>query len=215
MIRLHNQTKPTVTKDSILGFFGEYRFLSNFHILETPIELFGLSFNTSEGAYMASKTDDFSVQMKIAATSKPAEAKKIGRQLKLRDNWDQIKDEVMYNVCKQKFEKNQDIRYKLLATGDKYLEETNYWNDQYWGVCNQIGYNALGNILMKIRVEFCIKDCEICGDGKTILKHEMVKTKETDRKVFFRECANCTSNFAGIEECKVTQASIELENINN
>ena len=39
----------------------------------------------------------------------------------------------------------------LLATGDRYIEETNTWGDTFWGVCNGKGENNLGKIIMKIR----------------------------------------------------------------
>ena len=51
-----------------------------------------------------------------------------------------------------KFYRNLDIREKLLATGDKYLEEKNFWNDVFWGVdYKKGGENKLGKILMKVR----------------------------------------------------------------
>ena len=48
---------------------------------------------------------------------------------------------------------NPKLRKALLDTGDEYLEEGNTWGDQYWGVCNGVGKNKLGKLLMKIRQE--------------------------------------------------------------
>lgn len=44
-----------------------------------------------------------------------------------------------------------DLRAKLQATAPGYLEETNNWNDTFWGVCRGRGRNTLGSLLMDIR----------------------------------------------------------------
>ena len=66
----------------------------------------------------------------------------------------------MYEICKAKFLQNEDLRIRLLATGDEYLEEgTTGWHDNYWGNCecekckNIEGKNTLGKILMRVRKE--------------------------------------------------------------
>ena len=41
----------------------------------------------------------------------------------------------------------------LIQTGDSVLIEGNTWGDRVWGVCNGVGENRLGRILMKIRSE--------------------------------------------------------------
>lgn len=51
----------------------------------------------------------------------------------------------------QKFCVHEKLRTKLIATGEKYIEETNWWGDIYWGVCNGKGENNLGKILMNVR----------------------------------------------------------------
>ena len=62
----------------------------------------------------------------------------------------------MYDVLISKFTLTPELKEKLLQTGSKYLEETNYWNDTYWGVCDGKGKKTLGELLMKIRNEFLI-----------------------------------------------------------
>ena len=57
----------------------------------------------------------------------------------------------MYEICFDKFNRNKELGKLLILTGDKYLEETNHWKDRTWGVCNGIGKNWLGIILMDIR----------------------------------------------------------------
>ena len=54
---------------------------------------------------------------------------------------------------KKKFTEHLDLQERLLATGDAILIEGNTWNDTYWGVCNGVGKNTLGQLLMKIREE--------------------------------------------------------------
>jgi predicted NAD-dependent protein-ADP-ribosyltransferase YbiA (DUF1768 family) len=57
----------------------------------------------------------------------------------------------MRGVVLSKFTQNADLKEKLLATGKRYLEETNWWNDVTWGVCKEVGQNLLGEILMDTR----------------------------------------------------------------
>ena len=68
--------------------------------------------------------------------------------------WESVRDQVMERVLLSKFNHNPKLRLKLVATGDTYLEETNDWNDTYWGVCDGVGQNKLGELLMKIRDKF-------------------------------------------------------------
>ena len=56
----------------------------------------------------------------------------------------------MENGLRQKF-KYPELREQLLSTGDQELVEGNWWRDFYWGVCNGVGDNNLGKLLMKIR----------------------------------------------------------------
>ena len=109
---------------NIKGFFDEYRYLSNFHLCEVMFD--GILYPSSENAYMAAKTTDLEVRKQFE-TIKPREAKELGMKIKLRDNWDQIKFQVMYDILLDKFTRNSDLRQELLDTGDKFLEETNYW----------------------------------------------------------------------------------------
>lgn len=79
------------------------------------------------------------------------EAKSLGRSVKLREDWDLLKEEFMYTVCFAKFTQNKNPGKKLLATGDRVLIEGNAWGDTEWGVCNGVGKKLLGEILMEIR----------------------------------------------------------------
>ena len=83
----------------------------------------------------------------------PSSAKRKGRRVKLRNDWEEVKDQIMYEIVLNKFSQNEELRKKLIATGDEYLEEGNTWYDTYWGVCNGKGKNKLGKILMQVREE--------------------------------------------------------------
>lgn len=136
------------TDTEIKGFYGEYEFLSNFYPCHVEYEK--QVYQSSEAAYQAAKTLDLTKRIKFQAIS-ANESKKMGRSLQLRPNWDNDKYKIMSDILIAKFEFNPGLKVKLLKTGDKYLEETNYWGDTYWGVCEGEGQNVLGKLLMRIR----------------------------------------------------------------
>jgi len=131
-------------------FRGKYGFLSNFY--ESPIEDENITYPTVEHYFQAQKTLNREEKLKIAKATKPAKAKKMGRQVKLRKDWEDIKLQVMEKALRLKFQ-DSTLRKKLIATGDEELVEGNPWGDRYWGVCNGSGKNKLGKLLMKIRKE--------------------------------------------------------------
>lgn len=142
--------KAIVTDTYIRGFFDEYRFLSNFHV--APLTLDGIVYPSSEHAYMAMKTDDPQWHARILAAATPNEAKKLGRIVPLRADWDAYRLAAMLKVLTAKFA-DPVLRRKLLATGERYLEETNDWGDRYWGV-DGTGSNFLGQLLMLVRANY-------------------------------------------------------------
>lgn len=130
-------------------FRGEFSFLSNFYDVE--IKYGSLKFKNVESAFQALKSKDYDVR-KMFENLSGSESKKLGRKIKLREDWSEIKDDVMEYLIRIKF-KNERLRRMLLATGEQPLIEGNYWNDRYWGVDlkSGIGENRLGKILMKVR----------------------------------------------------------------
>lgn len=131
------------------SFRGKYRFLSNFH--PCAILWGGEEYPSVEHAYQASKTFDSKLREKIRFCKTPAEAKKMGKAVPLRDDWDEIKVSIMQTLVYLKFVKNKELRDLLLATEPEHLEEGNTWGDTFWGVCKGEGKNLLGRILMDIR----------------------------------------------------------------
>jgi ribA/ribD-fused uncharacterized protein len=87
------------------------------------------------------------------ATIKPGKAKQLGRQVKLRPDWEVVKTAIMEDVVRAKFTQNEELQEKLLATEDRLLIEGNWWKDKIWGVSNGRGENRLGIILMNVRKE--------------------------------------------------------------
>ena len=82
----------------------------------------------------------------------PGEAKKLGRRINLRPDWETAKDQVMEKLLRQKFQ-IPELRRLLTNTGTARLEEGNTWGDTYWGTVNGVGQNKLGLTLMRIRDE--------------------------------------------------------------
>lgn len=137
----------------ILGF-ENHKFLSNFYLCNVVYK--GLSFPSTEHAYVWSKKFDNTKEWydKVLSISHPGELKRFGYTVKLRKDWDSVKYTIMSEIVRCKFNQNSHLTKLLLSTGNSYIEETNWWKDVYWGVCNGIGENNLGKILMIIRKEF-------------------------------------------------------------
>lgn len=134
----------------INSFRGEYRFLSNFYPARTVYE--GIEFSTAEHAYQAAKTTDLRWKRLIATLETPAEAKRMGREVPLRSDWEETKIDIMRNIIRAKFS-DTGLMDKLRTTGDAELVEGNNWQDFFWGICNGKGQNWLGKILMETRDE--------------------------------------------------------------
>ena len=138
--------------NNIKGFFGDYRYLSNFEPAITYFE--GQRYPSSENAYQAAKV--IPDQRGPFTFCSAAQSKKIWKEdsyIKIYTpaTWDIIKYEIMSVIVFDKFYRNRSLREKLIETREKYLEETNNWGDIYWGVVRGIGQNNLGKILMKTR----------------------------------------------------------------
>lgn len=142
-------------RSTIDKFDGQYAFLSNFYIHNVTYE--GLTYESTEAAFQAAKTLDIEEKKQFTRLT-PSGAKKMGRKITLRSDWEQVKDQVMLDILRIKFN-NPELRSMLLSTGDAQLIEGNYWHDNYWGNCvcdkcrDKIGKNTLGKLLMQVREE--------------------------------------------------------------
>ena len=139
----------------IRGFTGEWRWLSNFHPCRMRYE--GLAYGSSEEAYQAAK---FPAELRPqfqGVGSYPAK-KKAGLLLQgatpeAKAAWNARKSVVMREVVWAKFYQNRDLAALLISTGNRYLEETNWWGDTWFGVCRGKGQNILGLVLMETRAK--------------------------------------------------------------
>lgn len=140
----------TLPKKRVCGFFGPYSYLSNFY--REP------DGSCVEVEYQRAKCAEFKDRqifdrMIEKGTITPMQAKAMGRKVKLRDDWEDVKVSIMIFYVTKKFRDHNDLRILLEMTGDAHLEETNTWGDRFWGVCQGEGQNVLGDILMQVRSE--------------------------------------------------------------
>lgn len=140
----------------IRNFHGEFEFLSNF--ADCPIFYLGMNFQSTEAAFQAAKTNIFEERLAIQMCDTPGKAKRIGRRVTLRPDWEEVKDNVMLDLLRLKFTKGSRLADRLDATGHAILVEGTTWHDQYWGVCvcpehKGVGRNMLGQLLMQVRME--------------------------------------------------------------
>ena len=146
------------------SFQGEFRFLSNFY--SAPVVMDAKLYPTIEHAYQAAKTFDLGMREQIRLAATPSVAKRLGRLVLLRPDWDTFRLEAMEELLRQKFAK-PTLRPRLIETWPHELVEGNTWGDTFWGavlvhrptpwdsepVPCWDGENHLGRLLMKIRNE--------------------------------------------------------------
>lgn len=136
----------------IYEFRGDFNWLSNFYSCKVKYK--GYEFGSVEQAYMFAKNDTCDDWLKFCQTNSPGICKQQSKLIKIREDWDSVKLNIMEYLLEQKF--NQDpFKSKLIATGNRNIIEGNYWGDSFWGVDLNLnpnyGENHLGRIIMKIR----------------------------------------------------------------
>ena len=133
---------------SVANEWGEF---SNFALY--PIKLAGKTWPTSEHYFQAQKFEDKTYKEKIRKVSSPMKSAELGRsrKVKIKKNWNKIRDNVMYDAVFAKFTQHEELKELLLKTESAYLIEHTV-NDNYWGDGGDgKGGNKLGKILMKVR----------------------------------------------------------------
>jgi hypothetical protein len=141
----------------ITSFSGSYSFLSNFS--QTRITIEGKTYPTVEHFFQASKALDPVEHDLIRVQPTAGQAKRAGKKVRLRKDWEQVKDEIMLTALRAKFTQHPQLAEWLINTGDRDLVEGNSWHDNYWGICSCIscsyttGKNKLGLLLQQVRKE--------------------------------------------------------------
>lgn len=136
---------------SIEEFRGEHAYLSNFYV--HPLRVGKIRYHSVEQYFQSRKCarqDDWEAVM---ATSFPAQAKRVGRHVDLREDWEEVKLYVMRKALTCKFREDNPLGSRLIDTGHHVLVEGNTWGDEYWGVSDGVGKNWLGFLLMARRAE--------------------------------------------------------------
>lgn len=139
-------TKPLLVD----SFRGEHSFLSNFHLCSL------YPYSSAEAAFQAAKCADDSERILFQSLT-PSQAKKEGRRVKLRPDWDAVKVDIMLEILKDKFDRNPELKNKLMMLEGYELVEGNTWHDNFWGDCkcsrcaDKPGLNMLGKLLMALR----------------------------------------------------------------
>lgn len=136
------------------SFRGTLGFLSNFYA--SPFTDFGVEWPTVEHFFAAQKTTDPVEREAVRQCKTPGQAKRMGREVTLRPDWNDIKLSTMWIGLCLKFYQNPELKARLIATGDRPLVENNSWHDNLWGNCtcdrcSHPGQNILGKYLMDIR----------------------------------------------------------------
>lgn len=160
----------------ITSFTGLHRFLSNFWRGD-PISYNGLEWPTVEHAYQAHKTLDRVYFEAIHGAPTPGVAKRMGRAVPLRSDWEEVKLPLMRGLIECKFS-NPPLAASLLNTAPHALVEGNDWGDTYWGavlryadgstIATWVGYNWLGVLLMAQRA--ILADGDGVGVPKMVLR---------------------------------------------
>lgn len=129
---------------------------SNF--AESQFQIDGIRYRSVETYYQSHKSNNRSDWERMSQMDSPL-AKKEGRKLNIRPDWEEIKYEIMKTALRLKFSIPK-WRDKLLATGNEILVEWNNWKDLCWGVSimDNKGKNLLGLALMEIRDEIKTKE---------------------------------------------------------
>ena len=144
-----------MTPQVIDSFTGEYRWLSNFS--EHPFTVDGVVYLTAEHFYQSRKTINEMERFAVIEQPTPGRAKREGKKVTLRTDWDIVRNQVMRNAVFHKFEAHPDLQQKLIDPKATELIEGNTGGDTYWGICDGVGENQLGHTLMLLRTNYIVK----------------------------------------------------------
>jgi hypothetical protein len=160
-------------KNNAVLFYSEKNsdgYLSNWYLCDFKVD--NISFHSGEQWFMYSKAmlfgdteiADIILQTPLKTSLDNKAIKELGRKVSrfTIDIWERHREELIYKGLYEKFRQNDDLKKKLLATGDKLLVEASPY-DKIWGIGlsastpeawdtdNWKGLNILGKILMRVR----------------------------------------------------------------
>ena len=157
--------------------FGELGYLANYS--NHGFTKNGIFYKTVEHYYQSEKFDDPEIKKRIINAPTPKEASNIGRDRSIirKENFKEIKNQVMFDGILEKFRQNRDIAYKLIETRNKKIAEATI-DEYYWGIGkDKSGKNVIGDILVKVRerikreiLDNIIKNCK--GKEVFVLGHK-------------------------------------------
>lgn len=138
----------------ISAFRGDWAFLSNFYAC--GIAYAGMVFGSAEAAFQAMKCENAQDRARFVHCH-PAKARKMGRTVAMRSDWETTKLGVMEDILRAKFDQHPELLGRLLATRPARLVEGNDWHDNFWGACGcdrcagETKHNWLGVLLERVR----------------------------------------------------------------
>lgn len=138
-----------------ISFFDpdtENGWLANFS--SHPIVVDGVLWPTVEHYFQASKFSSTDVVLAelIRSARTPNRAKQIAKEnaTKKRQDWENVRLEIMRKAIEAKFLQYPELRKLLLATGKARIVE-NSQDDSYWGIGDGTGENMMGQLLQALR----------------------------------------------------------------
>lgn len=153
-------------------FFGAahrpYGAFSNFYL--APMSVDGHRYPSVEHYYQSQKFTDPEYARLVREAWTPYQAKQLAGQrmgrgrdvnaviqrhltrgVRLREDWEGVKEDVMRTGLKAKFTQHPDLAAVLLGTGTRHLVEASPY-DRYWGHGRDgQGHNRLGCLLVELR----------------------------------------------------------------
>jgi len=135
----------------IIGSFNaRRRWLSNFY--NSKVYFKNREYPSVEHAYQAAKATNEPDRRYVATAPGAEEARRRGRSIPCRGDFDSFKEWLMLQLLHSKF-KNPSLRKQLVATHPHELIHGNMHGDEFWGINRRTGdgENKLGKQLMLLR----------------------------------------------------------------
>lgn len=153
---------------NVIGFHNPdeaYGFLSNWYLSDFVVD--DVKYTSMEQYMMYQKAicfEDENIAVQILNTSNVGKIKALGRSVSNYNDsiWNGMRQVIVYNGLIEKFRQNEDLKIKLLETGDAILAECAV-QDLVWGIGLSMtdtdrfdikkwrGQNLLGYSLMLVR----------------------------------------------------------------